>query len=127
LLEECLGCGPSLVDKAIKDRARETGPDILSALPSVLLEIGSKVRLAQPENPEISLVLFGVLRETHAIQVLGVEPVDIRVRIPWVTRPPIHFTPVDRPEIRHDVEVVLRNITSDVFVEDSGHKGRFHY
>jgi hypothetical protein len=127
LLQECLGCRPSLVDKAVEDRARETRPDVLSALPTILLEVRSKVRVAEPQDVEVSLILLGVLRQPHTVQILRVEPVHIRVRIPRVTRPSIHFTPINRPKIRNNVKVMLGDIPVSVLIEDTGYKIRFHY
>jgi hypothetical protein len=70
LLEECAGSCPAFVDKAIKDGTRETGPDVLSPFPPVLLEEGAKVRLAEPEDAEVGLVLERVLGESDPVQVL---------------------------------------------------------
>jgi hypothetical protein len=102
--------------------AGQRGPDIVPALPSIFLQDRAKLRLPEPEHTEIGLVLEGVLGQPHTIEVFGIEPVHIRMGILWVTRPPIHFMTINRPEIGHDIEIVLGNITSSVGIEDPGHK-----
>jgi hypothetical protein len=122
LLEEHGRRCPAFIHKPIKDRAREARPDVLAPLPSVLLQIRAKLRFPEPEDTEVGLVLEGVLGQSHTIEVFGVEPVHIRMGILWVTRPPIYFMSINRPEIGHNIEIVLSNITSSVGIEDPGHK-----
>jgi hypothetical protein len=113
---------PTFVHKPIKDSAREGGPDVLATFPSVLLQIGAKLRVPEPEDAEVGLVLEGVLGQSHAVEVFGVEPVHIRMGILWVTRPPIYFTPINCPEIRHNIEIMLGNIPASVCIVDPGDK-----
>jgi len=118
LLQERLGSGPALIDKPIKDGARETGPDVLSTLPTVFLKKGAKVRLPEPQDTEVGLVCLGVLGQPDPIQILRIQPIHICVGIPWVTRPPICLSPINCPEIRHNVQIVLGNITSSIRIEE---------
>jgi hypothetical protein len=113
---------PAFIHKPIKDSAREGGPDVLATFPSILLQIGAKLRVPEPEDAEVGLVLEGVLRQPHTIEVFGVEPVHIRMGILWVTRPPIHFMSIYRPKVGHNIEIMLRNIPSSICVVDPGDK-----
>ena len=61
LLEEGVGRCPAFVEEAVKDRPRNARPYILTAFPTVLLEVRAEVGLAEPENPEVSLVFEAML------------------------------------------------------------------
>jgi hypothetical protein len=127
LLKEGQGRGPSLIDKSIKDCARKTGPEIFSAFPPIFLEKGAKVRVPEPEHSKVSLVSQPVLGEPHAVKILRIEPVDLRMAIPRVARSPIDLMPVNRPEIGHNIQIMLCNITSSIRIEEPRDKLRFHY
>jgi hypothetical protein len=113
---------PAFIHKPIKDRAGEARPDVLASFPSVLLQIRAKLRVPEPEDTEVGLVRERVLGQPDTIEIFGVEPVHIRMGILRVTRPPIYFMTINCPEIGHNIEIVLSNITSSVGIEDPGHK-----
>jgi hypothetical protein len=113
---------PAFIHKPIKHSAREGGPDVLATFPPILLQIGAKLRVPEPEDAEVGLVLEGVLGQPDAVEPFGVEPVHIRMSIVWVTRPPIDFMPINRPKVGHNIEIMLGNIPASVCVVDPGDK-----
>jgi hypothetical protein len=68
-----------------------------------------------------------MLRAPDTLQVLIVEPVDIRMRIPRVPRSAIDLAPVHGPEVRDDVNVCFRDVRRNVCVDESGDQKGFHY
>jgi hypothetical protein len=120
---QALGCdrlrrADLLVHPFVDNCAREHRPKIVRHCPALLLEEGPKVRLLKPETFVPRRVLRIMLGQSNPLEGLTVEPIHIRVRIPRIPRSSIHLTPVNRPEIRHDIEIVLRDPPFHVIVDN---------
>jgi hypothetical protein len=76
--------------------------------------------LVKPENTEVSMIRKIVFRTSHSLQILIIEPIHICVRIPRITRSPIHVSPVHLPEIRDDINVVFRDVGSNIVIQEIG-------
>jgi hypothetical protein len=63
------------------------------------------------------MVLETVFRTSDALEVLVIEPVDVRMRVPWVTGSAIDISTVHRPEVGDDVDVCLRDVRRDICIE----------
>jgi hypothetical protein len=115
-----------VVDPLIHHRPREHGPEIVRGGPALFLEKGAKVRVLIPEASIVRMVCEGMLRETHPLKGLAVEPIDIRVCVPRVPRPSIHLPLVNRPEIGHHIQIVLRDSPFCVLVDEARAEQRLH-
>jgi len=127
LLKEGCGRCPSLIHEPIKHGPRKARPDVFSSYPAILLKEGAKVCVSEPEDSKVCLIRKTVFGEAHAVEILRVEPIHLSMRIPRITRSPIHLVPVNRPEIGDNIQIVLRDVATTIFIEEPRHKLGFHY
>jgi hypothetical protein len=109
VLEEALGCRPPLIDEPLKGLRRQLGPKLSANCP-LLLEERAKGRLMEPEQSHISGVGQRMLRAPDTLEVLIVEPIDIRMGVPRIAAPSVDLTPVHRPEVRHHINISFRDV-----------------
>jgi hypothetical protein len=85
LLQKLLGSNPFFIHKPIEDLFRKTAPNIVLNVPSLFLEQRGKLRFLKPEDFKDPVIASTVLRASYALEILVIQPIHIRVRIPWVT------------------------------------------
>ena len=107
--------------------ARQGGPDVVSALPSIFLQNRPKLGLPEPEHPKVGLVGQGMLRQSHPLQGLGIQPIDIGVGVARIPGSSIDFPSIHRPQIRDNVQIMLGNVAIHLQVNNAGHQLRVHY
>jgi len=99
LLEEAVDRRPSLIQESLKGSLRKPAPEITARRPAVFLEERPKLRLPKPKEPNVSCIVEGMLGASHALEVLVVEPIDVCMRIPRVTRSAIDLPTIHDPEV----------------------------
>ena len=77
----------------------------LSADRPVLLKERGEGRLVEPQKAHVAWVGQRVLGASDALQILVIEPIDIRMRIPRIPRSTIDLATIHGPEVRDDINV----------------------
>jgi hypothetical protein len=126
LLQEGLGGRPAFIDEPLKGLARETVPQLTSHRPSLFLKQCPEGGLLKPKQSDIAMVRKTVLGAPDPLEVLVVEPVDVRMGIARIPGAAIDIPTVHRPEIRDDIHICFRNPRRDVCVEEGRNQPRFH-
>jgi hypothetical protein len=127
LLEEALDSRPSFIQEPLKGSLGQAAPEVPVRCPAVFLEQSSKLVFLKPQKPNVSRIVAGMLGASHTLEVLVVEPIDVRMRIPRVPSTAIHLPTVHDPEVRDDINIGLRNIGGDIRVHKLGGEDGIHY
>ena len=127
LLEEALDRRPPLIQEPLKGSLGQSAPEISICCPAVFLQKSSELVFLKPQEPNVSRIVAGMFGASHALKILIVEPIHIRVGIPRVPSSAIDLPTVHDPEIRNDINIVLRNIGGDVRVHKLGGEDGIHY
>ena len=99
LLEEAVDRRPPLIQEPLKGSLGKPAPEITTRRPPVFLEERPELRLPKPKKPNVSRVVEGVLGASHTLEILIIEPIDVCMRIPRITRPTIDLPAIHDPEI----------------------------
>ena len=99
LLEEAVNRRPSLIQESLKGGLGKPAPEITARRPAVFLEERPELRLPKPKEPNVSRIAEGMLRASHALEILIIEPIDVRMRIPRIPRSTIDLSAIHDPEI----------------------------
>ncbi len=99
LLEEAVDRRPPLIQEPLKGSLGKPAPEITARRPAVFLEERPKLRLPKPKEANVSCIVEGVLGASHALEILIIQPIDIRMGIPRVPSSAIDLPAIHDPEI----------------------------
>ena len=99
LLEEAVDRRPPLIQEPLKGSLGKPAPEITTRRPPVFLEERPELRLPKPKEANISRIVEGVLGASDALEILIIQPIHVRMRIPRITRPTIDLPAIHDPEI----------------------------
>jgi hypothetical protein len=127
LFEEALDRRPSLIQESLKRSLGQPTPEIAARGPAIFLQQSSELILLKPQESNVSRIVEGMLGAPDALEILIIEPIDIRVSIPRIATSAIDLPTIHDPEIGDNVDIILRNVRRDVRVDKLGGEDGIHY
>lgn len=67
-----------------------------------------------------------MLHAPNALEVFVIEPVYIRMGIPWIACSAVDLSSIHEPKIGHNIHVCLRNVGGNVCIQNVGLHARVH-